>query len=79
MLLPIEGFPDDLKFVADFSLHTKAEVQSEINKVAIWAEFRRMPLSKKKLCYSVERNSRTMCILYTMRSQCLLIMLLTSE
>ena len=49
MLLPIEGFADDLKFVADLSLNTKAEVQSEINKVAIWAESHRMPLSKEKM------------------------------
>ena len=50
MLLPIEGFADDLKFVADLSPHTKAEVglQSKINKVAIRAESHRMPLSKEK-------------------------------
>ena len=48
MLLPIEGFADDLKFVADLSQHTKAEVLSEINKVAIWAKSHRLPLSKGK-------------------------------
>ena len=48
MLLPVEGFADDFKFLADISLHTKAEVQSEINKVAIWAESHRIPLSKEK-------------------------------
>ena len=35
MLLPIEGFADDLKFFTDLSLHTKVDVQSQINKVTI--------------------------------------------
>ena len=34
MLLPIEGFADDFKFIASLSPHTKAAVQSEINRVA---------------------------------------------
>ena len=58
MLLLIEGFANDLKFVADLSLHMKTEILSEINKFAIWAESHRVPFSKEKmLSYTVERNS----------------------
>ena len=65
MLLPIEGFADDLKFVADLSLHTKAEVLSEMNKFAKWAQSHHMQLSKEKMLATQWKETAESCIYST--------------
>ena len=46
--LPVTAFADDVNFVADVTTLTEAEVQSDINIVALWAEENYKPLSLDK-------------------------------
>ena len=47
--MPLEAFADDIKFAADVTVHTRQEVQSNIDIVAEWAKSRNMPISVKKV------------------------------
>ncbi len=46
--LPRSAFADDLKLTADVSIHSQAEVQSDIDTVAEWSIAHEMPLSIEK-------------------------------
>ena len=46
--LPVDGFADDIKFLADVTVKSKSEVQAELDKISIWADEKNMPLSFEK-------------------------------
>ena len=46
--LPLAGFADDIKFLADVAIHSAEEVQTEINVVVDWSKENHTPLSAPK-------------------------------
>ena len=46
--MPVVGFADDFKFLADVSLHTRQEVQAVIDAIIQWSDENNMPLSTDK-------------------------------
>ena len=46
--LPLQAFADDLKFVADVAVHSKAAVQSDVDTLCAWADYHGTPLSVEK-------------------------------
>jgi hypothetical protein len=59
--LPVGGFADDIKFIADVTIHGAAYVQSEIDEVVKWSDENCSPLSIDKCgvlhCGALERNN----------------------
>ena len=47
--IPAGAFADDLKFVADVTVHPQAEVQTEVDKISLWLAEHNMPLSLEKI------------------------------
>ena len=46
--LPLQAFADNLKFVADVAVHSKAAVQSDVDTLCAWADYHGTPLSVEK-------------------------------
>ena len=46
--LPSAGYADDIKFIADVTLNSTAEVQAEIDTVMQWSDVKYAPLSVNK-------------------------------
>jgi ribonuclease P/MRP protein subunit RPP40 len=45
---PVDAFADDIKFLADVTLHTREEVQAEVDKLVRWCDSHGMQLSLEK-------------------------------
>ena len=48
LVFPAGAFADDFKFVADVTDHSQAEVQLDVDKIALWSAEHDMPLSLEK-------------------------------
>ena len=48
LVFPSDAFADDIKFIADTTVYSQPEVQSEIDKITNWSNEHYMPLSLEK-------------------------------
>jgi ribonuclease P/MRP protein subunit RPP40 len=46
--MPVVGYADDIKFLADVTVHTKSDVQTAIDALVCWSDDNNMPLSLPK-------------------------------